>query len=160
VAEPQALGLAVEARMRLGEILFPTILFAVVAALIAGGFAAGYSWTVIAFPLGAAIMICGLSAMQVCWAAVGDPRPEPAENEGLPPLAASSLVWVFALAVFVYALGFVFGPAAYLLAYLRAHGSSWALSVIIAAGSIAVTWGLFIKFLQVLLPIEPLWLAP
>ena len=42
-------------------------------------------------------------------------------------------------------------------AYLRAHGSSWLLSGAIAVGSIVVTWGLFIKFLQVLLPIEPFW---
>jgi hypothetical protein len=72
-------------------------------------------------------------------------------------LTAASLAWVFALVVFVAAFGFVFGPAAYLLAYLRAHGFSWALSLTIAAGSIIVTWGLFIKFLQVLLPIEPFW---
>jgi hypothetical protein len=145
--------------MSRGEILFPAALFVVVAALIAGGFAAGYSWTVIAFPLGAAIMICGLSALQVYWALAGDAGPASADDQRLPPLATESLVWTFALAVFVYALGFVFGPAAYLLAYLRTHGSSWPLSAIIAAGSIVVTWGLFIKFLQVLLPIEPLWMG-
>jgi hypothetical protein len=145
--------------MSRGEILFPAVLFAAVVALIAGGFAAGYSWTVIAFPLGAAVIVCALSAVQVSWALAGKADRPSAEEEQLPPLTLPSLAWVFALAVFVYALGFVFGPAAYLLAYLRAQGSSWALSGVIAAGSILVTWGLFIKFLQVLLPIEPLWMG-
>ena len=145
--------------MSRGEIAFPSILFVVVAALVAGGFAAGYSWTVIAFPLGAAIIVCGLSAVQVYWAIAGDPGRPSSEDERLPPLRVASLAWVFVLAIFVYGLGFVFGPAAYLLAYLRAHGSSWTLSIAVALGSLAVTWGLFIKFLQVPLPLEPLWMA-
>ena len=145
--------------MNRGEIIFPAVLFAAVAALIAGGFAAGYSWTVIAFPFGAAIIVCALSALQMSWALAGKADRPFAQDERLPPLTVASLAWVFALAIFVYGLGFVFGPAAYLLAYLRAHGSSWALSVIIAAGSIVLSWGLFIKFLHVLLPIEPLWMG-
>jgi hypothetical protein len=145
--------------MSRGEIIFPAVLFLVVAALITGGFAFGYSWTVIAFPLGAAIVVCALSALQTWWAIAGNVHPPPAEEEPLPPLTGASLAWVFALGLFVYLLGFVFGPAAYLLAYLRAHGSSWAVSGAIAAGSIVFTWGLFIKFLQVLLPIEPFWMG-
>jgi hypothetical protein len=31
--------------------------------------------------------------------------------------------------------------------------------VSIAAGSLLVTWGLFIKVLRVLLPLQPLWLG-
>ena len=145
--------------MSRGEIIFPAVLFIVVAALIAGGFAVGYSWTVIAFPFGAAIIICALSALQTYWAFAGDPGRPSAEDEQLPPLTVASLVWIFALALFVYGFGFVAGPALYLLAYLRAHGSSWALSGIIAAASIVFTWALFIKFLQVPLPIEPLWMG-
>ena len=145
--------------MNRGEIAFPAVLFAVVAALIAGGFAAGYSWTVIAFPLGSAVIICMLCALQAYWAFAGDAGEVSADEEQLPPPTVRSLVWVFALALFVYAFGFVVGPAVYLLAYLRAHGSSWALSGTIAAGSIVTTWGLFIRFLQVPLPIEPLWMG-
>jgi len=145
--------------MTRGEIIFPATLFVVIVALIAGGSAAGYSWTVLAFPVGAAVVVCSLSAVQMVWAFAGDARQPPADAEPLPPLTMASLAWVFALAVFVYAFGFVVGPALYLLAYLRAHGSSWALSGIIAAGSIVATWGLFIRFLQVPLPIEPLWMG-
>jgi hypothetical protein len=148
----------VEARMSRVEVVFPALLFTIVAALIAGGFAAGYSWTVIAFPLGAAIVICTLCAVQMFWAVVKTAGPP--EDEALPPLTAASLAWIFALAIFVYGLGFVVGPALYLLAYLRTHGSSWALSGGVAAGSIVATWGLFIKFLQVPLPLEPLWMGP
>jgi hypothetical protein len=144
--------------MNRGEIVFPAALFATVVALIAGGFAAGYSWNVTAFPLGAAAIVCALSAVQVYWAYTGDPGRPSADGEPLAPLTPSSVIWVFALGLFVAAFGFVFGPAAYLLAYLRTHGSSWALSGIVAGTSILVTWGVFIKFLQVLLPIEPFWL--
>jgi hypothetical protein len=150
----------VEARVSRSEFLFPSILFAAVAMLIAGGFAAGYSWTVIAFPLGAAIVMCSLCVLQAGLAAgVAGARPK-AEAQDIPPLTATSLGWVFALPLLCFASGFVLGPALFLLAYLRVHGSSWATSGLIAAGSIVVTWGLFIKFLQVPLPIEPLWLAP
>lgn len=145
--------------MSRGEILFPAVLLAAVAALIAGGFVAGYSWTVIAFPLGAAVIVCGLSALQMSWAVAGKADRAAAAEEQLAPLTVASLAWVFALGLFVAGLGFVFGPAAYLLVYLRAHGSSWTLSVVTALASIVVTWGLFIKFLQVLLPIEPIWMG-
>jgi hypothetical protein len=144
-----------------GEVIFPLVLILVVGAFIVGGFAAGYSWTVIGFPFGAAAVACVLAATQAVWAATGhvDPPPQTEDGEQLAPLTFDSLAWVFALAIFLYGLGLVAGPAVYLLAYLRAHGSSWALSLIIAAGSIVMTWGLFITFLKVPLPIEPLWMG-
>ena len=144
--------------MNRGELIFPALLIAVVVALIGGGFAAGYSWTVIAFPLGAAILVCALCAVQTFWAVAGASGLLAAGEEP-PALTQASIAWVFALAIFVYGLGFVLGPAVYLLAYLRAHGSSWTLSGIIAGSSIVATWGLFIRFLQVPLPIEPLWMG-
>jgi hypothetical protein len=142
---------------RTAEIAFPAGLAALAAALIAGGFLiADYSWRVIGFPLLAGGVMAALCLVQI--AAVGRRRlDEPAAEEGLEPITAASVAWVFALAVFVFALGFVAGPAAYLLAYLRANGSSWRLSLIISALSIAVTWGFFIKLMRVLLPVEPLW---
>jgi hypothetical protein len=141
------------------EAIFPAALMLGVTLLLAGGFAAGYSWTVIAFPLGAGIIVCVLSALQLAWVLAGRASAR-ADNEApLEPLTFGSLGWVFILLGFIYAFGFVFGPAAYLLAYLRINGSSWALSAIVAISSIVVTWGLFIKFLQVLLPIEPPWMG-
>jgi hypothetical protein len=153
--------------MSRGEAIFPAVLAAGVAALVAGGiFFAGYSWKVIAFPFGAAVIVCGLCLLQIATALAGaKTQPAAPEAAGLPsdaptePLTPASLVWVFVLALFLYGLGFVFGPAAYLLLYLRANGSSWLVSAAIAAGSLLVTWGLFIKALRVLLPLQPLWLG-
>jgi hypothetical protein len=145
--------------MTRAEILFPSLLFVVVAAfLIAGLTVLDYSWAVIAFPLGAGVIMCALCAVEVARTLAGHrPAPLP-EQEELEPLTWGSVAWVFALGGFVYGLGFVFGPAAYLLVYLRSNGSSWRLSIGVAAASLLITWGLFIKLLRVLLPIEPMWM--
>jgi hypothetical protein len=149
--------------MNRGEAIFPGLILAGVVALVAGGILlAGYSWKVIAFPFGAAAVICALCLVQLATTLAGakaqtvETSPSDIPTE---PLTIASLAWLFALALFLAGLGFVFGPAAYLLAYLRAHGSSWLLSIAIAVGSLLVTWGLFIKALRVLLPLQPLWLA-
>lgn len=145
--------------MSRAEILFPSILFVIIAGLLATGwFILGYSLTVIAFPLGAGTVMCALCVVQVAAVLTGR-QASVVDEEPLEPLTISGLAWVFALALFVFGLGFVVGPAVYLLTCLRANGSSWSLSLVIAAGSVAVTWGLFIKFLLVPLPIEPLWMG-
>jgi hypothetical protein len=151
--------------MNRAESVFPGVLVLLVGGLLAGGiFLAGYSWKVVAFPFGAGAIVCGLCVVLMA-ATFARRRPQAGPAPALPgdvpaePLTWSSIAWVFALGLFLYGLGFVLGPAAYLLAYLRAHGSSWLVSLAIAAGSILVTWGLFIKLLRVLLPIQPLWLG-
>jgi hypothetical protein len=143
---------------RTAELGFPALLIAVVAALILGGFfIADYSWRVLGFPVLAAAVMGALCVAQIA-GVLGGRQPERAADEPEPdPITAGSVAWVFALAGFLFAFGFVFGPAAYLLVYLRATGSSWRLSVIVSAASILVTWGFFIKLMRVLLPIEPLW---
>lgn len=142
--------------MNRAEVIFPSLLFLVTVALLAGGWIIGYSWTVIGFPLGVGVFLCGLCALQIA-AVLAGRSPVVVEGEPLEPVTTWSVAWVFALALFIAGLGFVAGPAIYLLAYLRANGSSWRLSSSIAAISLLVTWGLFIKGLQVPLPIEPLW---
>jgi ABC-type uncharacterized transport system permease subunit len=146
-----------ETRMSRAEIAFPVLLFVGVAALLAAGILVlDYPWAVIAFPFGAGSVMCALCAIQVALA--GRRETSALTEEPQEPLTLSSLAWVFAIVVFVYAFGFVLGSAAYLLVYLRANGSSWRLSLAIAAVSLVATWGLFIKVLQVPLPLEPLWL--
>jgi hypothetical protein len=153
-----------EACMNRAEAVFPALLTAGVAGLVAGGiFLAAYSWAVIGFPLGAAIVVCGLCLVQAALALTrrapfAEPSSDPPEAAPA-PVTLSSLAWVFVLALFLYGLGFVFGPAAYLLSYLRANGSSWLASVAVSAASLVVTWGVFVKGLKVLLPIQPLWLG-
>jgi hypothetical protein len=143
--------------MRRAEIIFPAVLFVIVGALLAVGlFVYKYSWTVIGFPLGAGAVVCTLCLVDIAMTLAGH-RPRSAMEAPAEPLSLACVVWVFALAIFLIALGFVFGPAIYLLVYLRATGSSWRLSAGIAAGSLALIWLLFIKILRVSLPLEPLW---
>jgi Tripartite tricarboxylate transporter TctB family len=143
--------------MMRAEIIFPAVLFAAVAALLAAGFFVyKYSWTVIGFPLGAGILVCTLCLVDIVMTMTGH-RPRPAGEAQLEPLSLACVLWVFALAAFILTFGFVFGPAAYLLVYLLATGSSWRLSAAIATGSLLMTWALFIKLLRVPVPLEPLW---
>lgn len=142
--------------MKRAEIIFPALLLVLTVALVLGGWMAGYSWSVIVFPLGVGIFLCGLCAMQIAAVLAGRSSPI-VLDEAVGPLTPRSVAWVFALAPFIAALGFIAGPALYLLAYLRANGSSWRLAGAISALSVVVTWGVFIRGLQVLLPIEPFW---
>jgi len=149
--------------MSRAELIFPIIIFVAVAAFAGGGyFIGGYSWGVIVFPLGAATLTCGLCAIEIVRvmrsrrATVAAAVASDLDDTPL-PMSVSGLVWMFVLPVFLYALGFVAGPAAYLFACLRANGFSWALSAGIAAASVAMTWGLFIHVMGVLLPTMPLW---
>lgn len=140
------------------QIIFPCLIFAIVAALLASGlFVYRYSWTVIGFPLGAGVFVGVMCLVDIALTLKGrEPKP-PANEEPLPPLSMAALLWAFALVPFVIAFGFVFGPALYLLAYLLANGSSWRLSAIISTASLLVTWGLFIRVMRVPMPVEPLW---
>ena len=141
---------------RAAEIAFPAVLLAIVTALVAGGFFLfDYSWRVISFPFLAAVVMGGLCLAQI--AAVWSGRAQPRGRVEPEPVTGASVVWVFAMAGFILAFGFVFGSAAYLLAYLRANGSSWLLSLSVSAVSVVVTWGFFIRLMRVPLPLEPLW---
>jgi hypothetical protein len=143
---------------RAAEIAFPALLLVIVGGLVVGGFfVAGHSWRVMGFPFLAFAAMAALCLMQIASAWSGALPARAGDEPEVEPITLGSVVWVFALAGFIFAFGFVFGPAAYLLAYLRANGSSWRLSVIVSLVSIVVTWGFFIKLMRVLLPIEPLW---
>jgi len=74
------------------------------------------------------------------------------------PLSLASIGWIFALIVFLYAFGFVVGPALYLFAFLRVNGFSWSTAALIGLASAAVTWGFFIKMIGILLPVGPMWM--
>ena len=147
--------------MSRAELIFPAVILAVVAAFAGGGYFIGeYSWGVIAFPLGAAVLTCALCAIETARVLVSRPAPAAAPAQGddsALPMSVSGLAWMFVLPVFLYGLGFVAGPAVYLLACLRSNGFSWTLSAGIAAASVAVTYGLFIHVMGVLLPVMPLW---
>lgn len=144
--------------MSRAEIIFPFVLIVFVVAILTSGWMLDYSWTVIGFPFATGVVVCLLcvtiGAMAFTGRSLSVAGAPAAEVQ---PITIASVAWIFALGAAVYALGFVFGPAVYLLAYLRANDFSWRLSLSVAVGSLAVTWGLFIKALHVLLPIQPLW---
>jgi cytochrome c biogenesis protein CcdA len=136
-------------------IAFPSAIFAIVAAFLATGyFLDDYPWSAFVFPLGAGVATCALCLLQVVSTrAVGALTPDAADE----PPSLTTLAWMFSLLLFLYGFGFVFGPAAYLFAYLRASGQTWTLTISIVVSSLLVTWGLFIRVLSVPLPLWPLW---
>lgn len=118
-----------------------------------------FTWTALQFPLGAGLLLCALCVAELA-ATLSDRQAEAmvdAERAG--SLSWPSLMWIFALAGFLFGLGFVAGPALYLLIYLRANRFSWTFAASVALASVAVTWGLFIKIIGILLPVAPLWMG-
>jgi hypothetical protein len=150
--------------MRRAELVFPSLILAMIAAFLAYG-AVNYTWTALAFPLGAGLILCGLCFGELAKVLTARGRRQPAaeidaiEETEPAPLSSASIAWIFALAVFLYGLGFVAGPACYLLVYLLANRFSWPVVAGIATASVVVTWGVFIKIIGILLPVAPLWMG-
>ena len=144
--------------MTRAAIVFPTLILLVVGGLCIYA-AMTFTWTALQFPLGAGVLLCALCAGEIVATLSGRQAPVTLDAERAGPLSRPSLFWIFALAVFLFGLGFVAGPACYLLIYLRANRFSWVFSASIAAASVVVTWGFFIKIIGILLPVAPLWMG-
>jgi len=135
--------------------VFPLLIVAFTLAMLAlGYFHYHYTWTAFAFPLGAGLAIVLLCAYEI---AAPPASAQPAAET--PALSLAGLAWLFALAPFLWAFGFVFGAALYLLVSLRGNAFSWRASVITALVSLLVSWGLVIKILGVQLPVRPMWMG-
>jgi len=153
--------------MTRGQLVFPAAVAAAVIVLLAlGYYYYEYGWTTFAFPLGVGIAVCLLCAIEIAGVlrgrrAVTEPAGSDIDSTDTEQerLSLPAVGWMFALVVFLYAFGFIFGAAIYLLVCLRFNGFSWIASAIVALGSMLVTWGLFIKVLDILLPVWPLWMA-
>jgi len=142
-----------------GHIVFPSMIFAFTAVMLAlGYFHYHYSWTAFAFPFSAGLAVCVLCAFEIANAVRGRGTAAPGDSSP-PPVSLAGVAWLFALGVFLYAFGFVFGAALYLLVCLRGNGFSWRLSVSTAVVTLGVAWGIFIKVLGVQLPLVPLWIG-
>ena len=144
--------------MTRAAVLFPAFILVVVGGLSIYA-AATFTWTALQFPLGAGVLLCALCVGELAATLSGRQAKPTLDAERAGPLPWPSLIWIFALAGFLFGLGFVAGPACYLLIFLRANRFSWAFSAGIAAASVAVTWGLFIKIIGILLPVAPLWMG-
>jgi hypothetical protein len=143
--------------MNRGAIVFPALTLAFTTAMLAVGyFHYHYSWTAFAFPFAAGVALCLLCAFEI--AAL--PRRHAAGAPGAAdPLSLAGMAWLFALAGFLYAFGFIFGAALYLFVCLKGNRFSWRLSLGTAIASLLIGWGLFVKVLGVQLPITPLWMG-
>ena len=144
--------------MTRAAIVFPTLILLVVGGLSIYA-AMTFTWTALQFPLGAGVLLCALCAGEIAATLSGRQAQVTLDAERAGPLSRPSVFWIFALAVFLFGLGFVAGPACYLLIYLRANRFSWVFSASIAAGSVVVTWGFFIKIIGILLPVMPMWMG-
>ena len=138
---------------------FPALIAVFTAAMLAlGYFHYHYSWTSFGFPLGAGLVVIALCAGEIL-GLLRKPETLAQPTDQMPAVPIRSLLWLFALAPFLWAFGFVFGAALYLLISLRGHAFSWRASVITAFASLLVSWGLVIKILGVQLPIRPPWMT-
>jgi hypothetical protein len=146
--------------MKRGELLFPAIIFLVTGVLLLlGAFYYEYARIVFMFPLAAGLALCALCLNEIVAVVRGRTRTSPQiDDEPDVSMSWTALGWMLSLLIFLYGFGFVFGIAAYLLFCLRGNGFSWQLSVGAAAASLLLTWGVFIKILGVLLPVQPLWM--
>lgn len=143
--------------MKRASAIFPALILAFTGAMLAlGYFHYHYSWTSFAFPLGTGVVITLLSIPEIA-SALRHPEADAARLANMPALSLRSVLWLFALAPFLWAFGFVFGAALYVLISLRGHAFSWRASILTALLSLLVSWGLVIKVLAVQLPIRPFW---
>ena len=145
--------------MTRAQAIFPALLLAFVAAMLAlGYFHYHYSWVSFAFPVAAGVVVILLCAAEI-FGALRNGKASQADAVEMPALPVRSLVWLFALAPFLWAFGFVFGAALYLLVSVRGHAFSWRAAIVTALVSLLVSWGLVIKVLGVQLPLLPPWMG-
>lgn len=144
--------------MTRAAILFPALIL-----LAAGGLTIyavfTFTWTALQFPLGAGVLLCALCVGELAVTLSGRRAEAALDEERVGPLPWPSLIWIFALGGFLFAFGFVAGPALYLLIVLRASRFSWTFAAVMAAASVVVTWGFFIKIVGILLPVMPMWMG-
>jgi hypothetical protein len=144
--------------MTRAAVVFPAFILVVVGGLsIYAVFT--FTWTALQFPLGAGILLCAMCVGELMATLSGRQAGPILEAERAGPLSWPSLFWIFALVGFLFGFGFVAGPALYLLINLRANRFSWVFAASIAAASVAVTWGLFIKIIGIQLPMMPPWVG-
>ena len=151
--------------MRYAEIAFLLLLAGFLVAICATGhFHYGYSATLMLFPLLAAgttlfIVVIQLVILARSPEAAGDAMADRAQapRAALRASAWARLAALFAVVPFVLLAGYPAGFALYLLVVLRRAGEGWAVSGGMAAASLLVSYGLFVRLLGVPLPLAPWW---
>ncbi len=144
------------------EILLPAAIIVFTAFVIAAGiFYYAYPMSVMRFPYFVGGFLIALSTWRLIGAVRGKRLPgEPAEaleptTEGIGEFVRTAL-WLVGILPAVWLFGYLAGIPIYLVAYFRAHGETWLLSLLLAGGALAVTYFVFIIALKVRLPVMPL----
>ena len=65
--------------------------------------------------------------------------------------------WLLSVLPLVFLCGFPAALALYLFGCLKSAGESWGLSLVLAASSLLLSYGLFIQMIGIPLPLLPLW---
>jgi hypothetical protein len=144
------------------EILFPALIIVFAGFVVgAGAFYYHYDMQVMRFPYLVGGVLLALAAVRLVQAIQGKRLPgEPEEPEA--PTTESlgeftrTALWLVGILPAVWLLGYLAGIPIYLLAYFRAHGESWLMSISLSLAALAVTYFVFIVFLRVHLPIMPI----
>lgn len=144
------------------EILFPALIIVFAGFVVgAGAFYYQYDMQVMQFPYLVGGVLIALATLRLVQAIRGKRLPgEPAEpeeptTESLAEFTRTAL-WLVGILPAAWLLGYLAGIPLYLLAYFRAHGESWMVSVALSLAALAVTYFVFIVFLRVHLPIMPI----
>ena len=150
--------------MRTADRLFALLIAAFVAFFLAAGILYyHYETTVIRFPLMVGVLVIALALIQLVRGPRADGAVEPKEEaETLETPRAidtrelfGGALWLLAILPAVWLLGYPAGITLYLLAYLKAHGEGWVLSIVVALVGLAVVWLLFVQLFAVRLPLLP-----
>ncbi len=148
--------------MRSAETAFLLVLTAFLTGFCALGlFYYDYSAALMRFPLLTAggtllVVIVQLVALQRGTA----PAPRAATSAAAPARGGHPLregLYLLSVLPLVFLLGFPAGLAVYLLGLLRRAGESWGLSLAVAAGSLVLSYGVFVEGIGIPLPLLPFW---
>jgi hypothetical protein len=129
------------------SIIFPLVLLSILMTMII--ISLGYQYTAKLFPLLVMLPVTALLAAQI-FISIRAGKKQKAAPEGDKRADQASLgdylksqVWVVALLLAIYLLGFVAGPALFLLIYLKTHGVKWLTTTICVSAIIAIVYGAF-----------------
>lgn len=141
--------------MKRGQIIFPLTIAGFVSLLLAAAaMQPSGSWRNLGFPLGVALPLLLACLLQAS-------RSRHSETNGQDTTAvpsSSTMAWLLAAPASIAALGFLAGPALFLICYLRWHAMRWSATLGSAVGIALLHWGL-VQGLRVPLPLGPPWLA-
>lgn len=146
------------------EILLPAaIIVFTLFVLGAGIFYYEYGMNVMRFPYLVGGVLIALSAWRLVQAIEGKRLPgepeEPEEptTESLREFAGTA-AWLLGILPVVWLLGYPAGITLYIFAYLKAHGESWLMSIVLGTAGFAITYFVFVEALKVRLPVWPIGL--